>query len=87
MPQSGARTRRKRRVRSNRRQLDQGLAFGDRTHFADKPSADPASLLGHDRYMHLHRFDDANLGVGLNAVTDLDQASDELSGDRRSDLA
>src|SRR5262245_60923899 len=37
--------------------------------------------------MHLHGFHDPNLGVHLDAIADLDQAGDEVSGDRGGDLA
>jgi hypothetical protein len=37
--------------------------------------------------MHLHGFDDANLGIDLNAITDLDEAGDEVSCNGSSDLA
>jgi hypothetical protein len=68
-------------------QLDQGLAFGHRRVFADEPFGNAARPFGHDRYMHLHGFDDANLGIDLNAITDLDEAGDEVSCNGRSDLA
>src|SRR5262245_20946537 len=69
-----------------RGQFEQGLAFGHRAVLADQPFADAASLLGDDGYMHLHGFDDANLGVDLDAVADLDQAGDEVSGHRRGNV-
>src|SRR4029079_4405247 len=67
-------------------QLEQGLPLGDQALLRDQPLGHSARLLCAHRYVHLHRLDDSDLGVGIDTVARLHQAAQQVPGDGRRDV-
>ena len=59
-------------------QGEQRLPLGHHALLGHQPLRHAAALLGADGDVHFHSLDNGDLGVGLDQVADLHQASDHL---------
>src|SRR5215475_12436041 len=67
-------------------ELDERLSLSHEALLLHQPSADAARLFGAHGYVHLHGFDDGDLGIGLDPVAGFDQSAQQLPGNGRVDV-